>query len=141
MLVSEEIQPHENHVIHHRVSSATMSIEEKENKPNKSDETQERKRKEISETITEWAIGTTPHGLANIFYNKNIALKLIWLVFLLAAFGYCFQQTVVTIKEYYKHEVLTSISIVDQAPALFPAVKKHTIYLKHLIKKQKNDLL
>ncbi len=83
---------------------------------------QENKRKKLANTIKEWAEGTTPHGLANIFVNRNIILKVIWLISLMASMGYCIQQTLVVIQDYMKYEVHTTVSIIQEAPTVFPAV-------------------
>lgn len=92
-----------------------------ENSDKNEKETFGRKQK-IKEIVVEWASGTTPHGLSNIFINENYFLKSIWLVCLFASIAYCLEQMVVTLETYYSYKVQTDLSIVDEAPTLFPAV-------------------
>ena len=83
---------------------------------------EENKTKLVKDTVIEWAGGTTPHGLANVFINQNLFLKVVWLILLSASVAYCIQQMVVMIQEFVKYKVRTEVSIVNEAPSLFPAV-------------------
>ena len=83
---------------------------------------EENKTKLVKDTIIEWAGGTTPHGLSNVFINQSIFLKVVWLLLLIGSIAYCLQQMVVMIDEYMKYKVRTEVSLVNEAPTLFPAV-------------------
>ena len=68
---------------------------------------EENKTKLVKDTVIEWAGGTTPHGLANVFINQNLFLKVVWLILLSASVAYCIQQMVVMIEEFVKYKVRT----------------------------------
>ena len=79
-------------------------------------------RKELLNIITEWGMYTTCHGIGNIIRADNFILRIIWLVFLTASFGYCSYQVIMNIMGYFNYEVNISSKVVNEAPALFPTV-------------------
>ena len=95
---------------------------------------EENKTKLVKDTVIEWAGGTTPHGLANVFINQNLFLKVVWLFLLVGSVAYCVQQMVVMIQEFVKYKVRTEVSIVNEAPTFFPAVNRQqqSFSLSHL---------
>lgn len=74
------------------------------------------------ETITEWCLVSTSHGLPNFVRNKNKILKLIWAIATSASWGYCSYLIVIYILQYFKYEVNSSTKLFYEAPTEFPAI-------------------
>ncbi|CAF0892610.1 unnamed protein product [Brachionus calyciflorus] len=81
-----------------------------------------KKRKEIYELITQWALSTTAHGYRNIVNAEKILLKLIWIVFLITSITYCIYQVVLTIIGFCKFNVVTNTKVVYEEPTNFPSI-------------------
>jgi hypothetical protein len=76
----------------------------------------------IRECISQWALNSKGHGIANIARSKSRLLRLIWLLAFLASLGYCFYQISLTLIYYQRHQVITKYSLINEAPAIYPAV-------------------
>lgn len=76
----------------------------------------------MKDTLIEWCQDTTSHGCLNIVKANNILLRLIWIVCLLASIGFCFYMIFQTMASYVSNPIATSITIVNEIPAVFPTV-------------------
>jgi hypothetical protein len=65
---------------------------------------------------------STSHGIPHIVRSQNIAMTIIWTVFVLCSFSYCLFTIVLTFIEYFDYSVVLKISKVQDLPASFPAV-------------------
>jgi hypothetical protein len=72
--------------------------------------------------IYDWTLSSSVHGLSNIFRTKYILLKLIWATCLSLSIGYCSYLCVVQIENYFKYSVITTSTVINEAPTQFPAI-------------------
>ena len=77
---------------------------------------------EIKELFVDEIQNTTAHGLGNIFRTKNIFIRVMWLVYWLAALGGTTYLMYTGISDYFKYEVNSKSRIVNERPMPFPKV-------------------
>jgi len=78
---------------------------------------------DIKKEIIELLLATTCHGIPNIIRaKKSYFLTLMWTLSLLICSGYLYYLTIMSIKEYLKYRVITSIEVINESPTLFPTV-------------------
>lgn len=68
------------------------------------------------------ASNTTSHGLPNIVNSEYKTISLLWIIFLLASIVYCSYTIVESFFNYFEFNVDTSIQIVRESQAAFPAI-------------------
>ena len=79
-------------------------------------------KQEIKEHLINWATSSSNVGITNIFRNRNVIIKLIWLCFTLLSTVYCIYSIVQSIQKYYQYDVVSQIESVYQNPIDFPMI-------------------
>ena len=80
------------------------------------------KKEKIIEKSIEIALGSTSHGIPNIFRNEKTCLKLMWLLLLLLGISTGIYTVINSINNYFNYDVVTSINVINEIPTEFPAV-------------------
>lgn len=78
--------------------------------------------KALKVQFVNWCLDSTSHGIPHIAKSNNIAMRIIWTIFVLTSFSYCTFTIVQSFIEYYKYNVVLKISRIDDSPAVFPAI-------------------
>lgn len=81
------------------------------------------KLKAIKLAVSRFVDNSTAHGLRNVANGDYIFLRVMWLLATLASAAYCAFLTSKSIMSYLQFDVLTKISVINQMPSNFPAVK------------------
>ena len=69
---------------------------------------------DIKKEIIELFLATTCHGIPNIIRAKrSYFLTLMWTLSLVICSGYLYYLTIMSIKEYLKYKVITSIEVIN----------------------------
>ena len=63
---------------------------------------------------------STMHGVAKIFNTKNLFVKFMWIIFLLACAGLFAHMAILSLLNYLRHDVTTKIRTIYERPTLFP---------------------
>jgi hypothetical protein len=88
----------------------------------KNEENHKSFKKAFRKEILIWLECSTFHGLQNISKNTNFIIRILWLIFVITSFLYCFYSLVQCFINFYKYEVTVSIKNVDELPSRFPAI-------------------
>ena len=88
----------------------------------KSIEKQPEKRTILLNISKEVLLNSTSHGLPNILRNESIAIKTVWLIFLLTSTALCSYLCIQSILAYYKYDVTTKTRRIYESPTLFPTI-------------------
>jgi len=86
-----------------------------------------RKKEKIIEKSIEIALGSSSHGIPNIFRTDKTCLKLMWLLLLLFGISTGIYTVINSINNYFSYDVVTSINVINEIPTEFPAV---TFYIR-----------
>ena len=65
---------------------------------------------------------TTAHGLAKVADSDDWGCRLVWLLFLLIAFGLMFYQIGLLIGTYFKYPVSVKLKLLHQKKVAFPGI-------------------
>ena len=78
-------------------------------------------RKEMSEVLVDSGGRSSVHGCSS-FASSSVPwpLKLVWLGFVICSWTYFAYQMKISITTYYSYDVVTSSSIAEETPTLFP---------------------
>ena len=76
----------------------------------------------LNTQIANWCTDTTGHGLPHIFKSKNKVMKIIWTIFCITSFSYCFYTIIQCFISYFNYNVAVTILKVNDLQAVFPAV-------------------
>jgi hypothetical protein len=76
----------------------------------------------LKQIFLEWAESSTSHGFPNIFRTKIIAIKIMWLIFLIVSSGLCGYMVMKSILDYLSFDVITKIRIQNEVPMEFPTI-------------------
>jgi len=98
------------------------------------------KKEKIIEKSIEIALGSTSHGIPNIFRNDKACLKLMWLLLLLFGISTGIYTIVESIINYFNYDVVTSINVINEIPNEFPAIT-FFIQRNNKLKVPLNDLI
>ena len=79
-------------------------------------------RAQLKEALKESILGSTFHGVPNIYRSKGTILKLFWTVCLLGSTGFCSFSIAKSIIDYYEYKVVTHISSIYENPIEFPLI-------------------
>ncbi len=85
------------------------------------------KQKKIIEKSIEIALGSSSHGIPNMFRNDKTCIKLMWIMLFLTGTSMGIYTCVNSIFSYFNYEVVTSINVINEIPTEFPAV---TFYIR-----------
>ena len=88
----------------------------------KEDESKKTLGEKVKETLYEWIMVSTSHGLPGVFRNKIYAIKIMWLLCFLASTGYCLYSVYTSIVAYFEYPVNTQIIEVYENPTQFPMI-------------------
>ena len=69
-----------------------------------------------------WIKNTSFHGIPNILNTKYKFLKFIWLIIILIFSSLCLYVAIGQIVAYLNFDIITKIRVINETPALFPAV-------------------
>jgi hypothetical protein len=72
--------------------------------------------------VIDWLEHTTSHGIPNILRARNLCVKIMWAVLLLASTGYAIYLCVDIIRLFSKHERTISQNLIHESPTKFPSV-------------------
>lgn len=77
---------------------------------------------ELKRKLKNAAEETTSHGIPHILRTRNVFLKIMWSIFLLASLGYCIYFITKMLIQYFQFQTSTSIDYIQETPAQFPAI-------------------
>ena len=80
------------------------------------------KQKKILEKSIEIALGSSSHGIPNMFRNDKTCLKLMWIMLFLMGTSMAIYTVVNSIFSYFNYDVVTSINVINEIPTEFPAI-------------------
>lgn len=78
--------------------------------------------KPMKEILKNWVSKTTIHGFQSLLTSNHIFLKIAWFVCIALSTTYCSYQVFQTILRYNHYDKITTYSLVNEAPTIFPAV-------------------
>ena len=76
----------------------------------------------ILEKSIEIGLGSTIHGIPNIFKTDRICVKIMWLVLFLLSSSAGIYLVIQSFISYFSFDVVTSIKVVKEIPTEFPAI-------------------
>lgn len=77
---------------------------------------------EIKKIVIENIESSTSHGIPNIFRNKSITLKILWIISLMVSSGYCVYCLSKNFKDFFDYKTNTQIKYDRVSQIEFPAV-------------------
>jgi hypothetical protein len=69
-----------------------------------------------------WVEPATIHGLPNIFREKSILVRVIWIIATMAATGLCVYMLTQSIIDYLRFEVVTKIELIEDTSTTVPQI-------------------
>ena len=72
------------------------------------------KQKKILEKSIEIALGSSSHGIPNMFRNDKTCLKLMWIMLFLMGTSMGIYTVVNSIFSYFSYDVVTSINVINE---------------------------
>ena len=76
----------------------------------------------VKTKIKELAESTVIHGIPKILKSKNIIIKILWIIFFLAAIASCSYMIASNITDFYNYDVISKTEIITETRMLFPTV-------------------
>jgi hypothetical protein len=74
----------------------------------------------VRSILLDAAVNTTMHGLPGIFRSKNLYVRIMWCLCLLASTGACAYLLIKSVQDYLNYDVVTVTSTIYETPTLFP---------------------
>ena len=78
--------------------------------------------KKIKEKFIELSASSTSHGYPNMFRTKYWSVRIMWLVFFVAAALFCAFMIYRSVNDYLQYDVVTKIKEYSELPTDFPAI-------------------
>lgn len=86
------------------------------------EQTPEKLRAEIKETLKKFSSMTTSHGLPHLMEAKHFYIKIMWLLCMLSSFSLCGFMVFKGILSFASYEVTTTVRIENQQELEFPTI-------------------
>jgi hypothetical protein len=81
----------------------------------------------LKEAIAKAGSDTTGHGIPRILENKNIVLRLAWLMAVLLSVGGCAYLIYGNTTNFFSWSVVTTIKEIGETPSLFPVYNSNLL--------------
>ena len=78
--------------------------------------------KEAKKIVTTLLDNTTIHGIQNVLRTKNLFLKIVWTLFILASICIGIYYIIDSSLDYLKYSTVTTIKVIDEKQAEFPTI-------------------
>jgi hypothetical protein len=78
--------------------------------------------KEAKKIVTTLIDNTTIHGIQNVLRTKNLFLKIVWTLFILASICIGIYYIIDSSLDYLKYSTVTTIKVIDEKQAEFPTI-------------------
>ena len=72
--------------------------------------------------LEEWCLSTTTHAIPNICRSQYRFLKILWVIFFILSSSYCSYLISLSIQDYLKYPVTTTIQIINEPSVVFPTI-------------------
>ena len=62
------------------------------------------------------------HGISRLTKDINIAVKVLWLILIVASYGYCFYLVINTLIQFFSYSVNSNVEVLSENPITFPSI-------------------
>lgn len=76
----------------------------------------------LNETCYMLLLNSTAHGISNLIRTRNISIKIMWLIFLLASISVGLYYTISNIIDFLNYNTVTTIEVINEQQSEFPTV-------------------